>query len=73
MSRYIVEIVGPSGHSTFLSHGREVRRENAMRYSHPSAARRAALSYKQRYPEQFVRPGVFWSVVDTRTGMRTAT
>lgn len=63
MSRYIVEIVGPSNYRSYLSNGREVRRENATRYYHPSAAQRAGRTYAERAK---LPADTSWRVVDTR-------
>jgi len=62
MSRYVARIIGPSGMETYLSRGREVRLENATRHSHPSAAWKAAQSYRKRH----ARETFTYDVIDTR-------
>lgn len=62
MSRYVVRITGPAGHSTYLSRGREVgHEETATHYPHPSNAEAAALAYRKATPGVYV-----WDVIDTR-------
>lgn len=60
MSRYVVNIIGPSGmDTTFLCRGKEVNVENATYYAHPSAAIVAGQNYSLRH-------GVIYRVIDTR-------
>ena len=60
MRRYIARISGPPGSESFLRLGREVARENAKHYPHPSAAQRAGRDYTS------TRPWLYFDVIDTR-------
>ena len=64
---YLARIIGPAGRETYLHRGREVERDHATHYAHPSAARHAAEVYRQRVAGM----PLMVDVIDTRDEERT--
>lgn len=55
MSRYVVRVCVPNMLMHYLSHGRLVSSiDNATHYPHPSAAKRAMASYREKCRPNFV-------------------
>lgn len=54
---YRVLVVGPSGMQRYLCRGRE--RENGTFYTSPSAAERAATSYRKKVKNLHCPPAIF--------------